>query len=40
MLFVLGWKIGRWSGASAIGSGAVLATVGVALAALCVALGG
>ena len=40
MLFLLGWKLGRWSGASPIGSGAVLAAVGVALAVLCVALGG
>jgi VIT1/CCC1 family predicted Fe2+/Mn2+ transporter len=40
MLFVLGWKIGRWSGASPLGSGALLATVGVVLAVLCIALGG
>jgi VIT1/CCC1 family predicted Fe2+/Mn2+ transporter len=40
MLFILGWKLGRWSGASAFGSGAVLALVGVVLAVLCVALGG
>ena len=40
MLFILGWKLGRWSGASAIGSGTLLATVGVVLAVLCVALGG
>jgi hypothetical protein len=40
MLFILGWKIGRWSGASALGSGALFAAVGVALAVLCVALGG
>jgi VIT1/CCC1 family predicted Fe2+/Mn2+ transporter len=40
MLFILGWKLGRWSGASALGSGAVLALVGVVLAVLCVALGG
>jgi len=40
MLFILGWKLGRWSGASPIGSGTALAAVGVALAVLCVALGG
>ncbi|HJS36767.1 MAG TPA: hypothetical protein VJ789_01410 [Burkholderiales bacterium] len=40
MLFILGWKLGRWSGASAFGSGALLAAVGVVLAVLCVALGG
>jgi hypothetical protein len=40
MLFVLGWKLGRWSGAPAFGSGALLAMVGVVLAVLCVALGG
>jgi VIT1/CCC1 family predicted Fe2+/Mn2+ transporter len=40
MLFVLGWKIGRWSGAPAFGSGAVLALIGSVLAILCVALGG
>jgi hypothetical protein len=40
MLFVLGWKIGRWSGASPFGSGALLALVGVVLAGLCIALGG
>jgi VIT1/CCC1 family predicted Fe2+/Mn2+ transporter len=40
MLFVLGWKIGRWSGAPAFGSGLVLALVGSFLALLCVALGG
>ena len=40
MLFVLGWKLGRWSGASPLGSGALLALVGVGLAVLCVALGG
>ena len=40
MLFVLGWKLGRWSGASPFGAGALLALVGVALAILCVALGG
>jgi len=40
MLFLLGWGIGRWSGASPLGSGAVLATVGIVLAVLCLALGG
>lgn len=40
MLFVLGWKIGRWSGVSAFGAGAVFALVGSFLAILCVALGG
>jgi hypothetical protein len=40
MLFVLGWKIGRWSGASAFASGAVFALIGSVLAILCVALGG
>lgn len=40
MLFILGWKLGRWSGASPFGSGALLATGGVVLAVLCVALGG
>ena len=40
MLFILGWKIGRWSGASALGSAAVFALGGSALAILCVALGG
>ena len=40
MLFGLGWKLGRWSGASPLGSGALLALVGVVLAVLCVALGG
>jgi hypothetical protein len=40
MLFVLGWKLGRWSGASAPASGMVFATVGVVLAVSCVALGG
>jgi hypothetical protein len=40
MLFVLGWRLGRWSGASPFGSGALLAMIGVALAVLCVALGG
>ena len=40
MLFGLGWKLGRWSGASPLKSGALLALVGVVLAVLCVALGG
>lgn len=40
MLFVLGWKIGRWSGASAIVSGTLFALIGSVLAILCVALGG
>lgn len=40
MLFILGWKLGRWSGASPLGSGTLLAAVGVVLAVLCVALGG
>ena len=40
MLFGLGWKLGRWSGASPLGAGALLALVGVVLAIVCVALGG
>ena len=40
MLFALGWSLGRWSGASPLGSGAVFATVGSVLAIACVALGG
>ena len=40
MLFVLGWKLGRWSGASPFRSGMLLATGGVVLAAVCIALGG
>jgi hypothetical protein len=40
MLFILGWKLGQWSGVSPLGSGALLALVGVVLAVLCVALGG
>jgi VIT1/CCC1 family predicted Fe2+/Mn2+ transporter len=40
MLFVLGWKIGRWSGVNALGAGSVFALVGSFLAILCVALGG
>jgi VIT1/CCC1 family predicted Fe2+/Mn2+ transporter len=39
-LFVLGWRLGRWSGASAPGAGIVFAAVGAALAVACVALGG
>jgi len=40
MLFILGWKLGRWSGAPALGSATLLALVGTILAILCVALGG
>jgi hypothetical protein len=40
MLFVLGWRIGRWSGASSLLSGALFAFVGAVLAVMCVALGG
>ena len=40
MLFWLGWGLGRWSGASPLGSGVVFATVGTVLAVSCVALGG
>jgi len=40
MLFVLGWKLGRWSGASPFWSGVLLATGGVVLAVVCIALGG
>ena len=40
MLFVLGWGLGRWSGASPLGSGIVFAAVGAVLAIACVALGG
>lgn len=40
MLFVLGWWIGRWSGASAWRSGGVLALAGSVLAVSCIALGG
>jgi len=40
MLFILGWWIGRWSGASAGWSGAVLAFAGAVLAVLCILLGG
>ena len=39
-LFALGWRLGRWSGASALASGVVFAAVGTALAVACVALGG
>ena len=39
-LFALGWRLGRWSGASALGAGIVFAAVGTALAVACVALGG
>ena len=39
-LFVLGWRLGRWSGASAAWSGIVFASVGTALAVACIALGG
>ena len=40
VLFILGWRLGRWSGASALGSGVVFAAVGSVLAVACVALGG
>jgi len=40
MLFVLGWRIGRWSGAASFVAGAVFALVGAVLAVMCVALGG
>lgn len=40
MLFVLGWRVGKWAGASPGWSGSILALVGVALAVACVALGG
>jgi hypothetical protein len=40
MLFLLGWWIGRWSGASPRGSGSVLALAGSVLAVACIALGG
>jgi hypothetical protein len=39
-LFVLGWRLGRWSGASALVSGLVFAAVGSVLAVMCVVLGG
>ena len=40
MLFGLGWKLGRWSGISPLGSGFALAGMGSVLAVTCVALGG
>ena len=40
MLFFLGWRIGRWSGVPPLASGALFSLVGVALAVMCVALGG
>jgi len=40
LLFFLGWRVGRWSGASPFASGAVFAFVGAVLAITCVALGG
>jgi hypothetical protein len=40
MLFLLGWWIGRWSGASPGRSGVVLALAGSALSVACIALGG
>jgi VIT1/CCC1 family predicted Fe2+/Mn2+ transporter len=40
MLFVLGWRVGKWAGASPGWSGTVLALVGAVLAVACVALGG
>jgi hypothetical protein len=40
MLFVLGWRVGKWAGASPGWSGAVVACVGGFLAVACVALGG
>ena len=40
MLFGLGWKLGRWSGISPLGSGFALAGMGSVLAVMCVALGG
>jgi VIT1/CCC1 family predicted Fe2+/Mn2+ transporter len=39
-LFILGWRLGRWSGASPLGSGLVLAAGGTVLAVACVLLGG
>jgi hypothetical protein len=39
-LFILGWRLGRWSGASALASGLIFASAGSVLAILCVALGG
>lgn len=40
MLFLLGWWIGRWAGASPVRAGLLLALVGSVLAIACVALGG
>jgi hypothetical protein len=40
MLFVLGWWIGRWSGASPGWSGTILALAGTVLAVLCILMGG
>jgi VIT1/CCC1 family predicted Fe2+/Mn2+ transporter len=40
MLFILGWWIGRWSGASPGWSGAILALAGTVLAVLCILMGG
>jgi VIT1/CCC1 family predicted Fe2+/Mn2+ transporter len=40
MLFLLGWWIGRWSGASPGRSGLVLALAGAVLSVACIALGG
>jgi hypothetical protein len=40
MLFVLGWRVGKWAGASPGWSGTGMALVGALLAVACVALGG
>jgi len=40
MLFLLGWWIGRWSGASPGKSGTILALAGSALSVACIWLGG
>lgn len=40
MLFVLGWRVGKWAGASPGWSGTILAFVGAVLGGACVALGG
>ena len=40
MLFFLGWRVGRWSGVHPLAAGATFSLVGVALAIMCVALGG
>jgi hypothetical protein len=40
MLFILGWWIGRWSGASPGWSGAILALAGSVLSVLCILMGG